>query len=430
MTDVRAFRALRYNPAVVGDWGAVLGPPYDIIDDAQRARLLSRSPYQITHVESPTGLDEIEAAGDRLRQWREDGALKQDATPAYYLAEHRFNHAGRQHTRLSLYAAVRLTPWESGDVLPHEWTMPGPKEARMRLRSATRADISPLMSVVPDRGGVIGKLLDAALAAEPVLQGADAGGEHHSLRPIDDPDAVAALRAAFADDTIYIADGHHRYESALQHRDLCAAEAGDAWSGDEGENFVLMGIVRAADAGLIVGATHRLIHVLPPPDALDRIRANFDVEDAGPADGDVDSLLSKLAAAAAGTVADTVTIAVVGLQPGRAHLLRARQPVSLPDDVPRSWAALGAALLQYLVLEPVLAIDDEALRAGRAVRYSHDAAAVVSAVADGSAALAFILNPPTLEQTFASADAGDRMPQKSTYFTPKLPTGVVLHAFD
>ncbi len=426
MTDVRAFRALRYNPAVVGDWGAVLGPPYDVIDEAQRARLLARSPYQITHVESPDGLDAIDAAGDRLRQWRRDGALTQDATPAYYLAQHRFNHAGREHTRLSLYAAVRLTPWDDGDVLPHEWTMSGPKEARMRLRGAARADISPIMSVVPDRDGVIGKLLDAALDAEPALQGTDAGGEHHSLRPIDNPDTVAALRAAFAADTLYIADGHHRYESALQYRDLRAGEAGDAWSGDEGENFILMGIVRAADPGLIVGATHRLVHVSPPPDALDRIRASFDVEDAGPAAGDLDALLGKLAAA--GT--DTVAMAVVGLQPGRAHLLRARQPVSLPNDVPRSWAALGAALLQYLVLDPVLAIDDEALRAGQAVRYSHDAAAVVSAVADSSAALAFILNPPTLEQTFASADAGDRMPQKSTYFTPKLPTGVVLHAFD
>jgi len=426
MADVRPFTALRFDPEVVGDWGAVLGPPYDIIDDAQRDALLRSSPYQISHVETASGSAAIAAAADRFAQWQRDGALIREQQPAFYLTEHEFEHDGRRRSRTCLYAAVRLTPWSDGDVLPHEWTMPGPKSIRVSLRHAVRADISPLMSLLPDRRGTIAAALQPLRSLPVAAEGVDGNGERHTLRVIDDPASTTALQEALATEPIYMADGHHRYESALEDRDQVAAAAGDAWSGEEPENFVLMGLVLARDPGLIVGSAHRLVHVAPPADALAQLTDHFTVRDATGATPD--ELLAEIAAAGQSDVA----LAVSGLDGPGAHILTASDSAqrALPDHVPASWAALGAALLQYVILKPVFGIDDEALAAGQAVTYPHDASAALAAVKSGRATAAFFINPPTLEQTFAAADAGDRMPQKSTFFTPKLPTGIVLHAFD
>ena len=426
MADVRPFTALRFDPAVVGNWGGVLGPPYDVIDDAQRDALLNSSPYQISHVETASGADGIATAVDRFAQWQRDGALVRERRPAFYLTEHDFEHAGQRHTRTCLYAVVRLTPWSDGDVLPHEWTMPGPKSIRVSLRRGVRADISPLMSLIPDRNGAIAADLQRLRSLPLAAEGVDAGDERHTLRIVDDPASSAALQTALATEPIYMADGHHRYESALEDRDQIAANAGGAWSGEEPENFVLMGLVLADDPGLIVGSAHRLVHIDPPADALARLAEYFTIREASatsPSD-----LLAEIAAAATAGVA----LAVVGLDGPRAHILTANEGAerAMPDHVPGSWAALGAALLQYVILQPIFGIGDEALSAGRAVTYPHDADVAFEAVQNGSATAAFFLNPPTLQQTFASADAGDRMPQKSTFFTPKLPTGVVLHTFD
>ncbi|MEE9277508.1 MAG: DUF1015 domain-containing protein [Dehalococcoidia bacterium] len=428
MTDVRPFRGLRYDPDVVRDWGAVLGPPYDIIGPKERAALVMQSPYQITQVEAPLGRDGVAAAATKLRQWRHEGALRQDFAPGFYVAEHQFSHAGRECSRTSIYAIVQLTPWAEGAVLPHEWTMPGPKAERASLREAVRADISPVMSLVRDRQGKIVEVLEAARTMEPVAEGSDANGDRHSLRIINHPMFVSALVKAFQEEILYIADGHHRYESALEYRDRLAAAAGQSWSGAEPENFILMGLVRAEDAGLIVGATHRMIQVAPPTDAIERIGATFAVKEIGSISDGLDALTHQVEAA--GTSAPAMV--VLGLRGATIHLLRAdaRTATALPAEVPSSWSALEAALLQYLILGPVFGIDDAALRAGDAVTYSHDAGAVFEAVSGGRVQAGFILTPPTLAQLYAAAEGGERMPQKSTYFTPKLPTGLVLHAFD
>ena len=428
MSDVRPFRALRYNTERIEDWGAVLAPPYDIIGDRERAALLARSPYQITQIEAPLDAAGVTKAAALLPQWRREGVLQRDEAPAYYVAEQHFRHAGAERSRLNLYAVLRLAPWEAGAVRPHEWTMAAPKAQRRLLREAARADISPLMVLVPDRRGRIREQCERARGRAPVSEGVDANGERHTLRIIDEPAAVAALRDAFAEETLYIADGHHRYESALEDRDRRAAAAGAAWTGEEPENFVLTGLVPADDPGLVVGATHRLIHLPPPVDALARLATLFRVEEAGGRGAGPDALLRRLAQADGANAA----IGVVGLNGDANHLLIAdeRTRAAYPPHLPPSWATLGAALLQSLVLEPLFGIDDRALRRGAAVTYTHEAGDAYQAVRDGRAALAFLLAPPRLEQIFAAADSGDRMPQKSTYFLPKLPTGAVLHAFD
>lgn len=428
MADVRPFHGLRYDPALVGDWGSVLGPPYDIIALADRAALLARSPYQITRIEAAAGPEGIAEAAELLQRWRREGALRADsARPCYYLDEHHFRHQGKERSRFCLFAAVRLTPWEAGDVRPHEWTMSGPKAERLSLRQSARADISPVFGLLPDRSGRVAKALADARRIGVNARGVDANGDEHILRVVQYPGIVDALRAACWQETIYIADGHHRYESALEHRNQRAATAGH-WTGDEPENFVLMGLVRADDPGLIVGPTHRLVHRPAPPGLLAAIEERFEVREAGTIADGIETRIAQMAEAGRARP----TIGAVGLDGDRRHLLLAdeRTRAALPAALPAAWKELDTALLQYALLEPLLGIDSEALKGGEAVTYSHDPQAALAAVREGAASCAFFLNPPTLAQIFATADSGDRMPQKSTYFTPKLPTGVVLYPFD
>lgn len=429
MVDALPFRGLRFDPDETGDWGGLLGPPYDVTSPAQQEALRSASEYQITRIESPEAGPA--AAADLLEQWRETGALKRDAEPAFYVTRHRFEQGGASHDRTTLFAAVRLAPWgeshpSGGSTKPHEWTMSGPKKERTALRATVRADISPVMVFAPDGQGALEAALAQAANAEQAVTGTDPAGEEHALIVVDDEEQTRVIREALAGETLYIADGHHRYESALTYAEERRSRAGIGWSGEEPENFLLMGIVRAKDPGLIVGTTHRLLHIEPPDDARTRLEASFTVEELEPG-GDAGALARRLEGQPEGRVA----IGVHGL--GEADLVLGadeRTSAALPSEMPGSWGDLGPAVLQFGILDPVFGVDDEALRAGQAVTYEHETAAAYAAVDAGAANVAFLLQSPTLPQIFHAADAGDRMPQKSTYFVPKLPTGVVLYAFN
>lgn len=407
MAVIHPFPALRYDPARLPDWGAVLGPPYDIVDAEQTAQLKAASPHQIAHIETAAEAEEIAAAAQRLADWRAASVLVQDA-PALYLHEHSFTLDGQPRTRLALFAAVNLTPWERGDVLPHEWTMQGPRATRAALREGVGADVSPLMAFVADRDGRIAAALTDAMGLLPISEGTDPAGDRHALRRIDNPAAITELAVAIAAQPIYMADGHHRYESALAVLEHRAAEPNGRTGGAVGR--VLMGIVPASDPGLVVGATHRLIHTEVPSDLPSRLAPDFTAHAEPPADPHL-TLIAPDAAP-------------VHLTPGEGAL------AALPEHLPASWRGLAPAVLQYAILDRQLGIDEAVLAAGEAVTYEHGREAAQAAVAGGDASAAFIIPPPTLEQVFAAAEAGDRMPQKSTYFVPKLPTGLVLHAID
>ena len=253
MVRVMPFRGLRYDAAVVGDWGAMLGPPYDIVNAVQAAALIASSPYQIAHIETASGDAGISAAARRLRDWRAAGAMLRDERTCFYLHEHRFVAHGREQTRRALFAAVELSPLGEAGVVGHERTMSGPKATRTALRSLVGADVSPLMAFVPDQEGIVAELIDAVALAPPSNGGIDPAGDAHTLRVIDDPQSVAAIESAFASQRIYIADGHHRYESALASQD-----------DRPGSRSVLMGILCASDSALAVGATHRVVHAAVP----------------------------------------------------------------------------------------------------------------------------------------------------------------------
>ncbi len=405
MVNVQPLRGLRYNPDVVGDWGAVLGPPYDIVDADQTDRLKASSRYQVAHIETAAG-DEIAEAARTLRAWRDAGAIVQDDAPSYYLHEHRFGDGLDSRVRRVIFGAVELTGWGDG-VMAHERTMPGPKATRTALRSVVGADVSPLMAFVPDPDGALAELFDLAAELPLLSQGTDPMGDAHTLRRIDGANTVMRIGDAFANDTIYMADGHHRYESAL-----------DAIDDRPGSRYVLMGIACADDPALVVGATHRIVHGEVPASLLAQLGRNFRIAESNPTD---------LAASLPDGSSSLGLVTAHG-----AWLLEPTEAAgrSMPDDVPDAWRNLAPAVLQHVVLEPLLGIDAGALAGGQAVTYTHNLDELFRAVNDGSATAGFVLPAPTLQDVIDTADAGSFMPQKSTYFVPKLPTGLVMHALD
>jgi uncharacterized protein (DUF1015 family) len=261
-------------------------------------------------------------------------------------------------------------------------------------------------------------------AGEPIFE-AVLPGERHTLRPIDQGTA-ADFTKRLADQRLYVADGHHRYETALAYRDQVRAGA-SAWTGEEPENFILAALIDAADPGLVVLATHRLLR-LPnrTPDLASRLTRLFDIEDIGPlSDANLDALMTRLSSAGR----DGPAYGAIGLQGERLHLIKPRDVEKLcertPADHSEAWRRLDVTLLEH-ALAPVLGYDGEP----RHVDYTEDHRQAAEAVASGRWDVALLLNPTPVDQVIAVAEAGDRMPRKSTYFYPKLATGMVMLPLD
>jgi uncharacterized protein (DUF1015 family) len=265
-----------------------------------------------------------------------------------------------------------------------------------------------------------------------VIDAEDFSGQRHRLTVIDEPGLIRSVVDAVAGRTLYIADGHHRYETALTYLAERRSEAA-SWSGEEPENFTLMAITVTTDPGLLILPIHRLVRPrTQTEDLAGGLRTAFDLEDMGPLDDP--GTRGKLVHALAHAGERTNAFGVAGLAPGRVHLitLRDRGAVEsgMPGEHPRAWKALDVNVLQYGVLEPLLGIDAEALVSGEYVTFSENADESMAAVEAGRVPLAFLLNATRPEHIIAVAAAGDRMPQKSTYFYPKLGTGLVLNSHD
>lgn len=426
MAEVRPFRGLRYAPDI--DPALTIAPPYDVISAAQQDALYGRSPHNIVRIEygKPQAADTdadnryTRAARD-LRAWRDTGVLRLDDAPALYAYRQEFAWAGQRYARHAVFTALRLEEWAKGIVRPHEYTLANPKADRMSLLRATRTQVSPVYSIVRSAQGA--PLPE--LRGETVLD-CEADGQRHVLSAVTDAAAVAAYAAAVAGAGVYIADGHHRYETALAYRDEVRAAAA-RWTGEEAENFVLMALTAADDPGLVVLPTHRLVNPRQvPADADQRIAARFEVRD-------LDAIPLEHAMGALGAeTAPSFLMAGPGAGSLRLLTLRDRASVEalMPDEQSAAWKRLDVNVLQYGILLDVFGIDDAALAAGGAVSYIQEAAEACDAVARGSAHAAFLLNATPVEQVLAVADADGRMPQKSTYFYPKLPTGLVLRPLE
>ena len=425
MADVRPFRALRYDSSL--DLSSIVCPPFDTISAEQQRELYERSPHNAVRIElaEESGAGRYQNSAATVRQWMADGVLRRDERPAFYVHRQTFRHGEREYTRTMLFARVRVVPWSEGTVLPHEQTFGGPKEDRLRLMRATHLNPSPVFVFYRDDGGRIRALLEAGEEKRAkVAEFVSPDGQQQSLSRLDDADAVAELAKAFADKTLYIADGHHRFETALAYRDEAKAAA-DSWTGEEPENFAMIALVAQDDPGMLTLPTHRVTNIETPlAEALERIEKLFNVK---VFEGSADDLVSRALPEADGTAFGLVS--EDGLR-----LLTVKDAETLdalmPQERPPEWRALNYAIANHLILRQCLGLSEEQLKDYRRFWFTEDAEKAAKSVRPGEATYAVLLEPMPVATVLSMADAGERMPQKSTFFWPKATTGVLFNLLE
>jgi uncharacterized protein (DUF1015 family) len=415
MAEIEPLRALHYNLEKTGGLEDVIAPPYDVIDAEQRAALEAKSPYNVVRIDLPVGEDPYEAAAKQLAEWRSGGVIVEDGTPALWVLEQRYTGPdGRHRNRRGFLARVRVEEYGAGRIRPHERTHPGPKEDRLRLTRATRANLSPIFSLYSDPERAAWAALGPATKAAPWAQATDEDGTINRLWRIDDPDAIDAVKTAVNRSELLIADGHHRYETARIYADEV---------GGEGEHrFTLMCLVALEDPGLTVFPTHRLLRGLRPDQhesLADAIRGNFDIAELA----DVDGLAPQ---------ADPIAIRMgyVDAHFQRPFMLTVKSPAIADAALPEhseAYRRLDTAVLEALILKSTLGMTDEDIDHLHGLGYTRDAEQAVDLVRGGEYDVAFLMAPTPIERVQAVAAAGESMPPKSTYFYPKVPTGLVFN---
>ncbi len=437
MPVIRPFRALRYDPATVGDLGAVVAPPYDVIDDRLRATLLARHPLNAVRLDLPHDEpgdepdERYRRAARTLAAWRSDGTLHKDPHPSIYVYEQTYRIPGtdEERTQRGFFGRLRLEPFGEGSgVLPHERTLAAPREDRYRLLRATGVNTSPVVALYDDASGRSRDVLERLTGGPAAADLVDDEGTRHRLWPVPaggaEPNpAVAALLSAAGSGPVTIADGHHRYETALRYRD----ERRMTRSCEEDPPFdYLLALVLERHEPLTVLPTHRLVladSVAEPLDGLlEAARDLFEVEPVGR-----DRLLDAFGAPREGGhgrfglwFARPGGDAVGGILTARRHAFRPHLPAG--GDAVR---ALDVTLLG-VALERLAGLDTAAVTGG-AIGYTKSAADALAAVDEGRAAAAFLLEATPVADIVAVARDGDVMPQKSTYFYPKALTGLVIN---
>ena len=401
MATIHPFRPLVYATAA-GDLDGLIAPPYDVISVEDRAALVARAPHNAVHLEVPAGPEEDVA--DLIRAWRQDGVLERPDRPGLFAWTQTFDIDGVEHTRRSLLTAVGLEPYSAGVVRPHERTHQGPIDGRLRLYRATTTQISPIFGVYPDSEGAVWAATDVGEVPDRVFV-SDDGAVTNRIWWIDGPEALDAVREAMRDRWILIADGHHRYETGLRYRDEVRAGNGDQagpW------DTAMMGLSALEDPGLVILPTHRVLTEWPGS-AASRMRRE-------PATG-LNEVLARLAAAAPDEP-------VFGLRTGAGWEVMVG-PAPPPGATPGE--RLDVAVLERELLIPDFGADQARLNHDGRLGYIKDAAEADRLVDSGEAAAVVVLRSLPKASVAAVSDAREVMPQKSTYFFPKLCTGVGFH---
>ncbi len=423
VADVLPFRALRYAPTL--RLPELLCPPFDTISPEQQQVLHQLSPYNAVRIELALGDgdERYRAAAAALRQWRAEGILVRDSAPCFYLYEQRFSYGARHYARRLLFARLRLEPWGRG-ILPHEHTFGAPKEDRLKLLRATRLNASPVFLIYRDRRKEIGRLLDQAASREADARFATTDGQEHSLWVISDGPTLEPVREAFGSETLYVADGHHRYETALAFRDEAQAGA-TGWTGEEPENFALAALSCASDPGLLVLPIHRVTASgAPLSEAMERLRPLFQIE-RRPSLSDLLPRLTSCPGPALGlAAADDGGFYLLAAQPGPGL------DAVLPPECSPQWRALDYSIANHAVLRHALGLSPAEMSDYSRLWFTEDAQEAAAAVRGGHARYALIMRPVPVDRILDLADSGERMPQKSTFFYPKVPTGLVFNPLE
>jgi uncharacterized protein (DUF1015 family) len=438
MAEIVPFRAVRYSLTRGRVLAELLAPPYDLVTAEERGELLHRTPYNILHVslgEDRPGdgalTNKYVRAGECWKAWLEKGILRRDPGPAFYPLEQSFTAPdGRNLKRRGFMAAVRLHEFKEGVIVPHEKTLVAPKADRLEVLKAVRANLSPIFGLYRDDAGITAGVLDQASLGELAAETDTDDGVHQRLWRAGDPAVVGPLQDLLARQRIFLADGHHRYETALVYQRMLEEET-PGLPEYGGHHYTLMFLCPMNDPGLFLFATHRLVSGLKDfslPDFLERLSRWFRIEtlaeDARRPVGRAWAV-SKLGEHAG----KSTTFLMVTAEDGRARIVTLRDDVDLsgaglPEN--ETLAALDATVLHSVVFQHLLGLSPEAVENEKNVTYARDAGDAVNRVLSGEQQLAFLLNPTPMWQVEAVGDAGETMPQKSTLFHPRLPSGLVM----
>ncbi len=415
MAEALPLQALHYDLGKVGSLADVVAPPYDVIDEDQRARLAARSPYNVVELDlprDPHGGDPYEHAAELLAKWTDEGALVRDDDPQIWALEQDYTAPdGARLTRRGFLARIKLTPYGEG-IRPHERTQPGPKEDRLRLTRATRHNLSPIFALHP---GDAWQHLEPAVGADPWGEVTDGDGTTHRVWRVSDPAVHEAIASELEPGELLIADGHHRYETSLAYQ----REVGAGGPAD----YVLMALVSLEDPGLTVFPTHRLLSGLSEDPAKQEalgtgLKELFDVEEVPTDQADP------------GGSEGVGVFGYIDSHFKRAFRLRLRDTARLDAalaDRSAAYRTLDAAILEELVLKGILDMSEGDIAAKRGIGYTPSIAEALAKLDSGHYQAAFLLRPTPVEQVRAVASEGETMPPKSTYFFPKLLTGIAFN---
>lgn len=437
MAEIRPFRGVRYNQQIISDLSAVICPPYDIITPQLQDELYQCSEYNFVRIEYNRELPQDNAQDNRytrsaasIARWLEDGIFKFDSRPSFYIHQHSFTCQGRQYKRNNIMACIRLEEWEKKVIRPHENIIPRAKSDRLSLLWACQANTSPILAMFEDPRQIISFALTAQEVHPPLINVVDQFGERHRVWAVTQPEVIRQIQEVIADQPLYIADGHHRYDSALTYcREMVSRSS--SYTGEEGYNFALASLVDFADPGLLILPPHRLLRGISRSllNGLEsQLRAFFDIEELPLNLPDlwqkVDSLLSGMK-----PDMERVRLAVFGLETDRLLILTLREIEAVNRLMPAFhvdlYKKLDVSLVDHVILEKLLAFDKD--KEEKALIYCYDRMEALRRVEDREYQLAFLLNPVRPELIRSIADAGDRMPRKSTYFYPKSPAGLVFY---
>jgi uncharacterized protein (DUF1015 family) len=418
VADVQPLRALHYSLDRVGGLPPVVAPPYDVIDPQQRAALAARSPYNAVEIDLPQpdgDLDLYAHAARLLSDWHAEEILVRDPEPALWaLAQDYTGPDGSAYTRRGFFARVRVEDYGAGRIRPHERTHPGPKEDRLRLTRATRTNLSPIFSLYDDPAGAAWSALEPHTQSVPWGEVTDEDRTQHRLWRVPEQDAAAAVAEALRDTELLIADGHHRYETARVYADEIGGE------GDH--RYVMMCLVALQDPGLTVFPTHRLLTSLTDDQRValrDAIQRDWEM-----AEVSADELQPEAAADG------TIRVGYLDAHHKRPLMLTLRDPAiadaALPG-MPEPYRRLDTAVLEALLLKGALGMSEDDISHLSGLDYARDTEQARSRVESGEVEAAFFMSPTPVERVRDVAAAGVNMPPKSTYFFPKVLTGMLFN---
>ncbi len=421
MPEIMPTKGILYNPELLKSADKLICPPYDIISTAFQQQLYNSSPLNAIRLELPMEADPYEAAALRLAEWLQAGELQQDLTPAIYPYFQTFEDVdGVSHTRCGFFAAMRLHDFAEKKVLPHEKTLSGPKADRLNLFRKTKTNISSIFGLYADESKTADRMMKSFAESNKPIIDAQFQGVSNRMWRITDPSLVGQFQQSLRECAVYIADGHHRYDTGVNYRNERAA-ANLSHTGKEPYNFILTYLANIYDEGLLIFPIHRLVHSLESFDlsalrgALEEHFTLTDLHDRAELKRFLDQEPSNY------TYGVVTPGSVVGIT------LKSDLHTLVDPSRPEALKDLGLVLLHDHILGKLLDISQEAMAKQSNLLYVHDDREVFEAVESGKVQVGFVVKPTTVEQVLAVSESGEVMPQKSTFFYPKIMTGLVFN---